>query len=309
MTFTFRCRIANTVRIWFAAVFLVIPLVSAFNQPSILLSRFLYAKSSNAFSNKEHCVVLKTSKASGFVTFRKGRHLEPTSTFATRNPNTDVDGASTTLLSDEDAEILAWKRVERVLTEKAKAEARAKAEAKAKAAAKKNPRPILIWDIMSTICYDPFYVDVPAFLGMSLSELYKVKDKSSWEAFELGRLSEDEMLDNFFLDKRTFDKRGLVDTVTSRYAFLPGMERLLDILTGQGYPMHAMSNYPVWWRAVEDRLRLKRFLRWTFVSCEAGVRKPDPAAYRAVLERLNVPADRSARVPGALLGRRDLGRL
>jgi FMN hydrolase / 5-amino-6-(5-phospho-D-ribitylamino)uracil phosphatase len=203
-----------------------------------------------------------------------------------------VDGS---VANDEEADILAWKRLERVLTEKAKAEARAKAEAKAKGTAKKPPRPILVWDVMSTICYDPFYNDVPAFFGISLDELYKVKDKSSWDAFETGKISEDEMLDRFFLDRRSFDHRGLVDAVTSKYAFLPGMERLLDTLTGMGYPMHAMSNYPLWWRTVEERLRLSRFLRWTFVSCEAGVRKPDPAAYRAVLERLKAPADRCAR--------------
>ena len=200
------------------------------------------------------------------------------------------------ILNDEDADILAWKRLERVLTEKAKAEARARAEEKAKAASKKPQRPILIWDIMSTICYDPFYVDVPAFFGMSLSELYKVKDKSSWDAFELGRMTESEMLERFFLDRRAFDHAGLVEAVTSRYAFLPGMERLLDTLVGLGYPMHAMSNYPVWWRIVEERLRLTRFLRWTFVSCEEGVRKPDPAAYRAVVEKLKVSPDRSTRL-------------
>ncbi len=60
----------------------------------------------------------------------------------------------------------------------------------------------------------------------------------------------------------------------------------------QGYNMHAMSNYPAWWRLVEERLRLSRFLRWTFVSCRAGVRKPDPAAYAFVVQQLGVPPER-----------------
>jgi phosphoglycolate phosphatase-like HAD superfamily hydrolase len=193
---------------------------------------------------------------------------------------------------DIDAEILAWKRVEKVLTEKARAEAKKKAEEKAKAAAHKAPRPVLVWDVMNTICYDPFYVEVPSFFGMSLSDLYKAKDKSAWELFELGKISEQEMLKNFFSDRREFDHGRFVDKIKSHYAFLPGMEKLLDTLAVQGYPMHAMSNYPVWWKEVESRLSLSRFLRWSFVSCQTGVRKPDPAAYRHLLDALKVPAER-----------------
>jgi phosphoglycolate phosphatase-like HAD superfamily hydrolase len=194
--------------------------------------------------------------------------------------------------TDVDAEILAWKRLEKVLTEKARAEARVRAEQKAKAAAHKAPRPVLVWDVMNTICYDPFYVEVPSFLGMSLSDLYKAKDKSAWDMFELGKISEEEMLKNFFKDRREFDHGRFVDNIKSRYAFLPGMEALLDTLATQGYPMHAMSNYPAWWKDVESRLCLSRFLRWSFVSCETGLRKPDPAAYRHLLDTLKVPAER-----------------
>jgi FMN hydrolase / 5-amino-6-(5-phospho-D-ribitylamino)uracil phosphatase len=204
---------------------------------------------------------------------------------------------STSEADDIDSEILAWKRVEKVLTEKARAEARARAEQKAKAAAQKSLRPVLVWDVMNTICYDPFYVEVPSFLGMSLSDLYKAKDKMAWNSFELGKISEQEMLKNFFSDRREFDHGRFVDNIKSRYAFLPGMEALLDTLAAQGYPMHAMSNYPTWWKDVESRLRLTRFLQWSFVSCETGVRKPDPAAYRHFVEALKVPAERCCIVP------------
>jgi hypothetical protein len=36
--------------------------------------------------------------------------------------------------------------------------------------------------------------------------------------------------------------------------------------------MHACSNYPVWWRNVEESVRLSRWLEWTFVSCEGPMR-------------------------------------
>ena len=56
------------------------------------------------------------------------------------------------------------------------------------------------------------------------------------------------------------------------YAFIDGMEPLLARLSGAGYALHAMSNYPVWWRNIEDKLRLSRYLEWTFVSCEGPMR-------------------------------------
>lgn len=55
--------------------------------------------------------------------------------------------------------------------------------------------------------------------------------------------------------------------------------------------MHAFSNYPIWYRLIEERLSLSRFLAWTFVSCITGRRKPDPAAYTHVLSELGAPAE------------------
>jgi HAD superfamily hydrolase (TIGR01509 family) len=53
----------------------------------------------------------------------------------------------------------------------------------------------------------------------------------------------------------------------------------LEDLQEQGIEMHALSNYPLWFRVIEDRLRLSRFLAWSFVSCLTGVRKPSAEAY------------------------------
>jgi HAD superfamily hydrolase (TIGR01509 family) len=69
------------------------------------------------------------------------------------------------------------------------------------------------------------------------------------------------------------------------------MEELLADLRASGCTMHAFSNYPVWYELVEQRLGLSRFLEWTFVSCRTGLRKPDPAAYRSVVEELGIPAE------------------
>lgn len=56
--------------------------------------------------------------------------------------------------------------------------------------------------------------------------------------------------------------------------------------------MHAFSNYPVWYRMIEERLSVSRFVDWTFVSCRTGLRKPDRAAYVNVLNELGVSSKR-----------------
>ncbi|TFH30352.1 MAG: HAD family hydrolase, partial [Myxococcales bacterium] len=113
-----------------------------------------------------------------------------------------------------------------------------------------------------------------------------------WVQFELGELSEDDFLRRFFADGRGFDHAGFVAAVRSSYRWLPGLEDLLVELQAKGFEMHAFSNYPIWYRMIEDRLGVSRFLDWTFVSCMTGLRKPDHAAYAYVLTELGVPADR-----------------
>lgn len=52
------------------------------------------------------------------------------------------------------------------------------------------------------------------------------------------------------------------------YVIIDGMEELLLGLRSAGYDMHIMSNYPMWYKLVEERCQLSRFLPWTFVSCD-----------------------------------------
>ena len=56
--------------------------------------------------------------------------------------------------------------------------------------------------------------------------------------------------------------------------------------------MHALSNYPCWYRLIEERLQLSRYVAWSFVSCETGVRKPAPEAYLHASRTLNVAPER-----------------
>lgn len=147
---------------------------------------------------------------------------------------------------------------------------------------------ILLWDVMGTLVHDPFFEEMPEFFGLSFEELLAVKHPSAWVEFERGERSEKDFLASFFADSRDFNREAFVSLVRASYRWLPGLEELLEELHGAGCRMHAFSNYPVWYRLIEERLRLSRFLDWTFVSCLTGLRKPDPAAYAQALDALGV---------------------
>lgn len=145
---------------------------------------------------------------------------------------------------------------------------------------------IALLDVMSTLVRDPFYVDIPAFFGMSLARLLEEKDPTAWLDFEHGTIEEEDLFERFFRDRRRIDGPGLRSVTFAGYRLLPGIVPLLSELRGAGIEMHALSNYPVWYHEIEARTRLSRFLSWSFVSCDMGHRKPDPSAYLLPLERL-----------------------
>lgn len=152
--------------------------------------------------------------------------------------------------------------------------------------------PVLLFDVMGTIVRDPFYQDIPAFFGVSLKELLQIKHPTAWIEFEKGLISEEELVANFFKDKRSFDSDGLKTCVANGYAYLEGVEALLDRLKTKGYQMHAFTNYPSWYELIEEKLELSKYLNWTFVSCQTGKRKPDPEAFLDAAKQLALsPSD------------------
>jgi FMN phosphatase YigB (HAD superfamily) len=119
---------------------------------------------------------------------------------------------------------------------------------------------------------------------MSFQELLAAKHPTAWLDFERGALDESAFFASFFADGRAVDGPGLRAAMRAAYAFVPGMEALLSRLHAAGYELHAFSNYPDWWRLVEERLALSRFLSWSAVSClpaMRGARKPEPEAFLA----------------------------
>lgn len=43
-----------------------------------------------------------------------------------------------------------------------------------------SPPPVLLLDVMDTIVYDPFYLDMPRFFGITFKELLAAKHPSAW---------------------------------------------------------------------------------------------------------------------------------
>ena len=148
-------------------------------------------------------------------------------------------------------------------------------------------QPVLLFDVMDTLVYNPFNQEIPAHFGLTPSALAEQKHPTAWVEFESGRISEAEYLRIYFNDGRAFDHADFQTAVRAAYRWIEGTEQLLGHLRHQGYEIHAFSNYPIWYRTIETKLGLSRFLQWTFVSCLTGVRKPEPEAYLGVSRVLN----------------------
>jgi HAD superfamily hydrolase (TIGR01509 family) len=145
---------------------------------------------------------------------------------------------------------------------------------------------VILWDVMDTLVRDPFFTHMAGFFGLSFEELLRRKHPKSWVKFEVGALDEQGLYEQFFTDGTPIDGPGFKQHVRDAYAWLDGVEPLLRELKRNGVEMHALSNYPPWYRLIEERLQLSRYVDLTFFSCETGVRKPAPEAYLGACRKL-----------------------
>ena len=146
----------------------------------------------------------------------------------------------------------------------------------------------LLFDVMATLVYEPFYEVVPASLGMTLEDLVPQLRRNAWVDFEHARTDEATFLSRFFADGRSFDHVAMKGAMVKAYEWLDGMEELLAELQAAGQEMHLLSNYPEWYQLIEEKLGISRYAPWTFVSCRTGVRKPHPDAYLGAARHLGV---------------------
>uniref|UniRef100_A0A0D9XRE0 FCP1 homology domain-containing protein n=1 Tax=Leersia perrieri TaxID=77586 RepID=A0A0D9XRE0_9ORYZ len=160
--------------------------------------------------------------------------------------------------------------------------------------------PVLLFDVMDTVVRDPFYNHIPAFFQMSMKELLESKHPTAWSEFEMGLIDENELAKKFFNDGRSFDLEGLKASMVKAYEYIDGVEDILFHLKQNDYEVHAFTNYPVWWvsayldtsvymyQLVEEKLKLSKYLSWTFCSCTVGKRKPSPDFYLHAVDHLHV---------------------
>ncbi len=151
---------------------------------------------------------------------------------------------------------------------------------------------VILWDVMDTLVRDPFFTHMASYFGFSFEELLRRKHPTAWVKFELGQIDEEQLFATFFADGTAIDGPGFKLHVRDAYCWIEGMEPLLRELKAAGVPMHALSNYPPWYRLIDERLQLSRYVELSFFSCDTGVRKPAPEAYLGAAAKLGrSPAD------------------
>jgi HAD superfamily hydrolase (TIGR01509 family) len=146
-------------------------------------------------------------------------------------------------------------------------------------------------DLMDTLVTDPYREALRAATGLELRDIAAVRDPAIWPAFEVGAIDEDEFARRFFADpseERAFDLAAFHRVRRAGCDFLPGMEALLDATRGR-LDRHIASNYPVWIREVVVTLGIGERVEGVHASHDLGVRKPDPAFYDRLLERIGHP--------------------
>jgi HAD superfamily hydrolase (TIGR01509 family) len=153
-----------------------------------------------------------------------------------------------------------------------------------------------VFDLMDTVIVDPFFDTVLSRFPAMLEKLASERDPDVWPAFERGELDEEDFMRRFY--RRATPPPGLPtaaqlrELIVGSYRFVAGMEQLLGALKAAGFALWVLSNYPIWYRIARRELALDRFFAGYAVSCDIGARKPDDAAYQALIAITGHPLDR-----------------
>jgi putative hydrolase of the HAD superfamily len=150
--------------------------------------------------------------------------------------------------------------------------------------------PHFLFDLMDTLVVDPFYRAILEFLGTDLATWQSVRDYSTWVAFELGQIDYAGYCAGMFADRRSVDPVSLERAIRSGTRWVEGMPELLSRLPADR--VHVLSNYPPWWRWIDEDLGISSRVGQLVVSCEIGVRKPDPGAFAIAAQRIGVAPGR-----------------
>ena len=140
------------------------------------------------------------------------------------------------------------------------------------------------FDVMSTLIYDPFLIDVPKELNQDVRTFLSDKDRYAWIDFEMGNIDEAEFARRFSKDgKQAYIMR---DIIWANYRWIDGMKELLISLREQGHTICTLSNYPTWYHELDRRVSLSPFIDHHFVSYQLHARKPNKKAYTIPLNTM-----------------------
>jgi FMN hydrolase / 5-amino-6-(5-phospho-D-ribitylamino)uracil phosphatase len=145
----------------------------------------------------------------------------------------------------------------------------------------------ILFDVMSTLVYDPFYIDLPREFGVSLRELLHGRDHNAWLEFERDEINEEQFYARFFQETASIDGPRMTSAIFDNYRYLDGIEEILSILQGE-CRLATLSNYPVWFEHLKEKLNLEKYMDEFFVSYQLGVRKPDEEAYLIPVKKLRL---------------------
>ena len=144
------------------------------------------------------------------------------------------------------------------------------------------------FDLMDTVITDPYLAALEAGTGMTVREAVALLDRTAWPDFELGLIDEAEFLRRFWRDGTQnchLDIEAFHAARRQGYAFIEGMEQLLDDLAGR-VERYVASNYPVWVEELTENFGFARRFDGVFASCTLGARKPDVQFYERLLSKI-----------------------
>lgn len=148
-------------------------------------------------------------------------------------------------------------------------------------------------DLMDTLVVDPYREAIAAGAGAPLADVADDLDPDAWPDFELGRIDEATFAQRFFRadSGRRLDIGALNAVRRAGYALIPGMAALLDDLGGH-VARHLATNYPVWVDEAVAATGLDARVEGVHASYEMGSRKPDPAFFTTLADRVDAPPER-----------------
>ena len=144
------------------------------------------------------------------------------------------------------------------------------------------------FDVMDTLLADPFREALEAATGRPLAELFRHRDPDLYPAFERGEITEEAYWAGHVERGMAVDPAAFHRVRRAGTRWLPGMRDLLEELAGRVHRLTA-TNYPRWIEELADG-PLAGSVDEVVASCHLGVRKPDPAFYRALVARSGVSA-------------------